>query len=54
MKSYAKITDPKDIVTKEYTDNKYNTLDKDKINEADLVEFSNSEILAMWQQYIED
>lgn len=53
MKSYSKIQDPKDLVTKEYTDDKYNTLDTEKLEEADLVEFTNQEILTLWNKYIE-
>lgn len=53
MKSYAKITHSKDITTKEYVDEKDNELDQTKLEESDFSELSNSEILALWNKYVE-
>lgn len=54
MKNLGKIRDSKDVTTKEYVDEKDNQLDQIKLEESDLSEFSNSEIQALWNKYIED
>lgn len=53
-KNLGKILNGKDITTKEYVDEKDQQLNESKLEESDLSEFSNAEIQALWNKYIED
>ena len=44
MKCYSPVDDPKDVTTKEYVD----AADETKLEETDLTEFTNPEILTIW------
>lgn len=54
MKNLGRVNEPKDITTKEYVDTNVEQLEVKKLNSEDLQEFTNLEILALWNKVMAD
>jgi len=50
MKFFGRISDPKDVTTKEYVDSKFKELDESKVNSKDIEEYTPQDVESLWSQ----